>query len=187
MIWITHLMSVCLQLGETNPICGDLGAVIQQDAKPRLQNHTSFWKKQNQSQNHFRFSGMWCGNGNQAFYHVPGSVSFKMAPRGLVTYREEIQVKLYLSCCELQWSPVWKWNKLDSVCKYSLTNTILSVGRNDAGKSSYTTQRNLVSLNIGPEHSNCIWVDQRYSIFCEILQFQNDFHSKMNSGYRGWR
>lgn len=71
--------------------------------------------------------------------------------------------------------------------KYSLTNTVLSVGRNDAGKSSYTTQRNLVSLNIGPEHSNCIWVDQRYSIFCEILQFQNDFHSKMNSGYRGWR
>lgn len=64
MIWITHLMSVCLQLGETNPICGDLGAVIQQDAKPQLQNHTGFWKKQNQGQNHFRFSEMWCGNRN---------------------------------------------------------------------------------------------------------------------------
>lgn len=48
-------MFACLELDKANPIYQNLGSVMQQPVKAHLKSTKSFWKKQNQGQNNFRF------------------------------------------------------------------------------------------------------------------------------------
>lgn len=90
-------MVVCLELDRANPIFQNLGSVIQQPVKAHLKTTKKIFGR-NKIEVKTILGSLQRDVGIKFFFfffnHFVGSVSCRMAPCGLVRYRQGIQVKL---------------------------------------------------------------------------------------------